>query len=192
MNSPIFNTLLAVATTAVLFTGCHHTERCKDIPHGAIPQPIGTYVCQWQHQQMNRAEADDFVIYRYEWLRETDQFSPFGGQHMLRLAERLPHEPFDVVVEPSGEAALDEARVQVAIGLLAEQGIADAHQRVSVGIPSAEGLYGQEAPAATATLLGEGRSTGNFGFGGGGFGSGFRSGFGGGFRGGFGGGFGSF
>jgi len=187
MNTPIFHTLLAGAAAALLLAGCHHGEHCKDIPHGAIPQPIGTHVCQWQHEQMHRAEADDFVIYHYEWLRETDQFSPFGGQHMLRLAARLPHEPFDVIVTPSGDAALDQARVQAAISLLAEQGIADAHQRVQVGVPIGEGLYGQEAPAATATLLGNqrgARNTGNFGFGGrqGGFGGNF----GGGFRGGFG------
>ena len=174
-------------------SGCHFGEHCKDIPPGAIPQPVGTYVCQWQHEQMNRAEADDFVIYHYEWLRETNQFSPFGGQHVVRIAKRLPYEPFSVVIEPSHDSGLDQARVSAVVELLAEQGLPDAHQRVKVGTPIGEGLYGQEAPNATSTLFGNqrgGRGGGNFGFGGGQ--GGLGGGFGGGSRGGLGGGFGSF
>jgi len=161
--------------------GCHHPP-CKDIPPGAIPQPIGTYVCQWQTEQMARAEADDFVIYRYEWLRETDQFSPFGGQHVMRMAKRLPLAPFPVVIEPSDNQELDQARRARLIGMLAELGTADASQRVVIGVPEAEGLYGQEAPNVTRQMFRTSGGTGGgstFGFGG--FQGGFRGALGGGF-----------
>ena len=179
--------LLAGCISAAFFVGCKHAEYCKDIPEGAIPQPVGTYVCQWQHAQMDRAEADDFVIYRYEWLRETDQFSPYGGQHMMRLVGRLQHSPESVIIAPSGDIELDQARVRSAIGLLVAEGVSDAHQRVAIGNPTAEGLYGQEAPRTAQQLFRNrgGGGGGNFGFGGQG---GFGSGFGGGLRG-FGGGF---
>lgn len=174
---------IVVAAAVLGFAGCHHRYHdCKDIPHGAIPQPIGTHVCQWQTEQMARAEQDDFVIYRYEWLRDSAQFSPYGGRHMMGIAGRLPHAPFPVVIEPSDDATLDQARREAATRMLAELGMPDAADRVVIGAPEAEGLFGQEAPQVTEELFdtrGGGRRPAS-GFGG--FRGGFRGALGGGIR----------
>jgi hypothetical protein len=129
--------------------GCHsapHTPACADIPYGAIPQPAGTYVCQWQTAQTARAELDDFVLYDYEWAPHGASLAPCGQAHVARLIERLPECPHPVVIPPSGDPQLDQARYATVVEQLALRGVPSPGERVVVAPPEAEGLYGFEAP----------------------------------------------
>jgi hypothetical protein len=158
--------------------GCHHaphTPACADIPPGAIPPPSGLYTCQWQTAQAERAELDDFVLYGNEWLEKSAQLAPCGRAHLDVLVGRLEIRPVEVVIQASPDPQLDQARQAMVVEYLASKGVAQAGQRVVVGCPEAEGLYGFEAPRI---IRGYSQS-GTFGAGTGSRGTGFFGGFGG-------------
>jgi len=180
--------LLALGAMS-LAAGCHQTgyfwptDRCADIPCGAIPQPAGVYSCQWQTEQKLRAEQDKFVIYQYEWFQGGDHLGPAGRRHIEAIAPRLDGVPYPVLIEKSEDTTLDETRRQFVIATLISLGAAQAERRVILGYSEAEGLDGTEAvrlgnrsPAAPGTTPGGGGyGATNAGFGagttfGGGFG----------------------
>lgn len=163
-----------------------------DIPKGAVPAPLGTASCQWQNEQAARAEQDYFVIYGNEWRYGRDEdgtrLGPFGTRHLEELAERLPHEPFPIVIDRSEDAELDQARKFAVVSYLESKGLPDAESRVVVGRGEANALYGVEAPGIGIGFIGAGGGLGGRGGGRGGFGGGVGGGLGAG--GGFGGGLG--
>ena len=164
-------------------------DNCSDIPAGAIPMPVGVHVKEAINRQAEKAEADDFVIYYNEWVDGRAVLGPFGSEHIARIIARLPAVPFPVVVQPEpGFPILTSLRHKAIVDALASAGVPDPMQRVFIGRPAAEGLFGEEAERIYPHLLRGG--IGGFAGGlGGGFGGGF-GGFGGGGIGGIGGGFG--
>ncbi|MCS6977851.1 MAG: hypothetical protein NZM31_12715 [Gemmatales bacterium] len=194
------NWLLVVGLLAPsLMSGCATTwhdccvDNCATIPPGAQPAPNGTYVQRFRDVQAAKAEADDFVIYKYEWSYGTAELGPFGQYHVNEMVKRLPFVPFPVLIQAhTTDGELNQRRREYVVRLLEMNGIADAEQRVVLGFPEAEGLYGEEAPRIYGMMLMP--QTGMFG-GLGGFGLGGWGGFGGlggfGFPG-WGGGFGGF
>lgn len=197
---------LGLATLAVV-VGCHtaykadkwkkhdcchnlHIDNCSDIEQGAIPRPVGTFTNAYLERQAAKAEADDFVIYYNEWVDGQATLNQYGADHLARIAGRLPTSPHLVVVQPEPKfPLLSTLRLQTVINQLVEAGITDAPQRVVLGRPRAEGLFGEEAEFIYPQLIQGGGFLGNLG----GFGNLGGLGFGGfvGF-GGFGGGFGGF
>jgi hypothetical protein len=174
------------------------SDHCSTIPKGAIPQPVGTHLRNLDAVQIKKADADHFVIYQYEWDRTGKDLSRSGKRHVEGLARRIAESPCPVLIEPEGNAELDEARRQAVIFTLANKGITDADQRVLVDYPDAEALYGQTAPLiafgylrSSASMMGGGGGGGGLGGGGGGGGIGGGGGLGGG-GGGMGGGMGMF
>jgi hypothetical protein len=148
-----------------------HGAECRDIPKDAIPAPPGTYVCQWTAAEASRAEADKFVFYQYEWQRDQAQFGPFGERHVSQVSARLSCVPYPVVIETSGDAALDESRRLTMLHSLSCTGLNVPPQRVVVGHGEAEPLYSQEAPAIASGVFssrGGGAAGGGLGGGGGG------------------------
>lgn len=116
---------------------------CADIPAGAVPEPAGTKVCQWQSAQVANAIADQTVLYQADFIGTTDALSPAAAERMARnvasgLAAMQP-----ALIEPSGDASLDAARVNSVHVQLASFGIATP--MVEVAIPAALGLRGPEA-----------------------------------------------
>jgi uncharacterized membrane protein YgcG len=192
--------VLLTLGVVVLATGCHEngyvcpTDRCADIPCGAIPRPAGVYSCQWQTEQKLRAEQDKYVIYQYEWYAGGKRLGPDGRRHIETIATRLAAVPYPVIVEKSDDSALDETRRKYVVETLTLLGATDAERRVILGYSEAEGFDGAEAvrlgnraPSGPATgpagggfgpsNAGAGAGT-NFGggFGGSGFGGGGLSG----------------
>jgi len=180
---PNWSGLFLILGAAGLAAGCHETgwvwptDRCADIPCGAIPQPAGVYCCQWQNAQKFRAEQDKFVIYQYEWFQGGDHLGPDGRRHVEAIAQGLAAVPFPVIVEKSNDnTKLDETRKQQVIATLTTLGAPDAERRVILGYSEAEGLAGTEAvrlgnrsPAAPSLAPGGG---GGYGPSGGGSGAG--------------------
>jgi hypothetical protein len=194
--------------------GCHgkcKIDNCADIPAGAIPATAGTYTNAYLNKQADKAEVDDFVIYYNEWKVEAATLGPFGRSHLAQMIARLPTVPFPVIIQPEPEhlqatntapnpedkridaRALDQMRRQVVVDLLCQANVPNAKERVVVGVPTAEGLFGEEGeriyPQMIQNQLGGVGGFGGFGnrFGGGFGGGGFGGGFGGGGFGGFGG-----
>jgi hypothetical protein len=171
-----------------------HIDNAADIPKGAIPAPTGSYVNNIVNIQASKAEADDFVIYKHEWFMGGTELGDYGRYHMDLMIKRLPEVPFPIMVQASGDAAVNETRRQMVVYYLAMAGVPAPESRVVIGFPEAEGLYGEEAERIYQQMIG-GRQTGGFGaqqeFGPfnnrnnpfGGFRGGFRGGLGGGFLG---------
>jgi hypothetical protein len=174
-----------------------NVDNCATIPKGAIPAPAGAHVYPINEGQAYLAEASEFVIYKREWYMGGREPGPEARRHLASIGERVAWLPFPIVVEPvepeelkevSAEEALElnEARRRRVVEILAARGVADADQRVILGYPTAEGLYGDQGLlSGSRYLYGQfgGSAIGALG----GFGIGGASGFGGG-MGGFGGG----
>ncbi len=120
------------------------------------------------------------MVYRYEWVDESAELSPFGARHVMGLVSRLGRQPWQVVIEPSENAALDGQRRAALAEYFASSGVFAADSRVTIGFPAAEGLNGQEAIQLNRSYLRGGSRGGGSG---GGFsgssGSGTTGGFGG-------------
>ena len=127
--------LIVFVVTAIC--GCH---TCNDIVPGAIPQPNGTYACQWAHAEKARADQDKFVIYQYEWSTDATQLTPYGQQHLAQIAQGLPQVPFPVVIEPSSDNRINELRRVTVFNALASNGTQVTPDRVIFGRTEAEGL----------------------------------------------------
>lgn len=173
--------------------GIWHVDRCASIEPGAIPQPVGTYACQWQRAHIDQANKDDFVFYENEWFLGGRELGPAGRQHLQELASRFGDSQTRIVLEPAMDpehnrtlAELNEARRQTLARELATLGVEGAESWIVVGPPEALPLEGPDA-----VRIGTNRLRGNQGGGGGrGGGGGFGGGGGGGGFGGGGGGFG--
>ncbi len=150
-------------------------DRCAAFKPGSMPQRTGTYTCQWQTAQMDRAEAGKYVIYPSEWYMGGKTLGPDGRYHLKRMAHDLPHVPYPVVVASADDDELNEARREAVVGQLANAGFEDADQRVIVDRPEGEGLSGPEAARFGANRM-FGRPPGGFGGGAGGGGGGLGGG----------------
>jgi len=140
-----------------LLVGCNAFVRDVDngstIPPGAIPAPVGTYVNKFIDLQAAKAEADDFVIYNFEWYLGGRDLGPYGRYHLNEMARRLPSVPFPIVIEPTVDEDLNEERRRVVVLMLERYRVPNANERVILAFPMAGGLYGREAEALPETFL---------------------------------------
>ncbi len=160
--------LFLVLSVLAAASGC---RTCNNITPGAIPQPNGTYACQWVHAEKARADQDKFVIYQYEWSPEVTKLTASGQGHVAQIAQELCQTPFPVVIESSSDRRVDEWRRAAVLEALASSGNPVPPDRVILGRPEAEGLYGQEAPGVARGMLsnqtgGQNTGTGTLGTGG--------------------------
>ena len=150
---------------ALTFAGCAHrhdvlgVDCCADIPEGAIPEPPGTKLCNWQTMQVSAAAADQFVLYRCDFVGDSTVLSPAAMERIGRLVEAGVAGSMPWIVEPSDDEALDLARVDSAINALSRRGVSPID--VSIATPAALGLTGPLAEGILGTQVGNGRSTFN-------------------------------
>ena len=145
---------LAIATMATLgcasCNGILGVDRCADIPAGAIPQPAGTKLCDWQTVQVSGAITDQTVLYQADFIGTSANLSPGALKRMARNANNglLATQP--TLIEPSGDADLDASRVDTANLQLVSFGITSP--MVEVATPAALGLRGPEAEQAAGEI----------------------------------------
>jgi hypothetical protein len=175
---------LAVALAVVAAsTGCRFhrpigPDKCANIKPGAMPAPTGTYTCQWQNAQAERAEAGKYVVQQCEWYMGGKSLGPDGRSHVDRIGKFVSQTPFPVVVARSDDDTLNEARRQLVVEKLVACGVEDANDRVIIERPEGEGLYGPEAVrygslrSLGISSFGGGAGGGGGGIGGGGMGGG--------------------
>lgn len=125
--------------------GACEAKRQAEVPAGASPQPIGSSVNEFFRRQAKKAEADDFVFYRYEWAMGGTELGEVGERHLEEILPRLWRKRWTVVIEPSGDLTIDEARREVMVSRLTMENVPDATELVIVQRPSAEGISGEEA-----------------------------------------------
>jgi len=102
---------------------------------------------------MARADRDNFVIYHYEWSADGTKLSPFGQQHLVRIAQDLPQVCFPILIEPTPDPHLDEIRRVAVLEALANCHVPIVPERVVLGRSEAEGLYGDEAAGVAGRML---------------------------------------
>ncbi|MHC4875258.1 MAG: hypothetical protein ACYTGL_02090 [Planctomycetota bacterium] len=187
--------LLSVATV----TGCScptwlYKEKWTmrvPVPCPPAPAPLGSSVVSLQHAQEINSEANDFVVYDHEFVKNETRLTPAGEDHVRQIAARMEETGFPVIVEqtenevdPSStykypvanDADLDTSRRDLVVQALNLLGVQGADSRVIVGPSPSFGLTGNQAIRAyNVGFSGRGSGRGG-GFGGGGIGGGFSGG----------------
>ena len=174
-------TLALSCLASSLLGGCANkhgilgVDRCADIPCGAIPEPAGTKVCQWQTVQVSNALIDQGTFHLSDFVGRTPQLSPAAMERLARTTSSGLAASLEWIIEPSGDLAVDEARVASVIDALHSAGLPVAGEQVRIAYPAALGLSGAQAErvgvgAARAISQGSGfgggLGRGGFGFGG--------------------------
>ena len=118
-------------------------DRCADIPAGAIPEPAGVKNCNWQTAQVSGAEADQTVFYKCDFIGDSAKIAPDALNRIARTASSGLATSQPSIIEPSGDDALDAARVTAVSLQLASYGI--PKPVVTVAIPAALGMQGIRA-----------------------------------------------
>lgn len=144
-------TLITSSLTVGLITasGCASrggilgVDRCADIPAGAIPEPAGVKVCDWQTAQVSAAEADQTVFYKSDFIGNSAKLAPNSINRLARTANSGLAANQPAIIEPSGDETLDAARVAAVSLQLASYGIPEPV--VTVAIPAALGMQGIRA-----------------------------------------------
>jgi len=145
--------LMLGSATGCVGTQCRDCGGCHGECVGQLPDPRGAHTQAIFELHAGKAEADDFVIYQNEWAQGGDQLGPCGRRHVETIARRLLHETFPVVVEPSGDAELDDSRRMQVLKELADHGVVDIESRVTIGYPEAEGLSDVDAARVVEKLF---------------------------------------
>lgn len=157
----------------------HGPEQCPRLVQGSLPDPNGAFVRRFQTVQSVNAEMTDFVFFRHEWYLNGIELGPYGKYHLDQIIKRLHDVPFPVLIQIDVDVEKNQKRRERIVEALALAGHADADQRVILGFPAAEGMFGEEIEPTYARLLAT--AYGNFfpAYPGAGFGSGGFGGFGG-------------
>ena len=150
--------------------GC---ANCEDIPRGAIPQPLGSYVCAWQRSHAQEADRDDYVLYSYQFGCGGDRLTPDGERHVRKLMSDPNAVIRPLIVETVDDAELAARRRSSVISYLAHLGVVGPEELVRIGESRAEGLLGQEAQGISRRITSQSSSASGRGgqqssFGGGG------------------------
>ena len=139
----------------------------------AVPDviPLGAISRAHWHTMETNGEATDFVIYRNEFVDGSSELSPYGKDHIMEIAARMPSTPFPVIVQRSeynSDPELDSIRRDLVVRVLTDIGATDAAQRTVVSQPYNDGINSLEAEQDYGRFR-LSRNSGGFGGSGGGF-----------------------
>lgn len=168
------------------YTKSGNLRTCKIPPTGAVAN--GAVVRSIFERQKQLAMAEYFVVYREDFLTNSATINDTGLRHVSGIYKRLDTINDSILVEPTGNAKLDEQRRDAVIRALIELGApSGVSGRIAAGTTRAEGLRYEDVPSVGRRnpLSGGGfglNGSGGFSGGGGGGLSGGFGGFGGGIR----------
>lgn len=164
--------LFAIVVCAALST----LSGCASVPlpslHGsrslAVPDvlPLGAVSRAHWHTMETNGEASDFVLYRNEFVDQSSELSPYGRDHIMEIAARLPAVPFPVLVQRSennSDPELDAARRDAVVRILNQLGNADADSRTVVSQPYSDGINSLEAEQDRTRFRSSRQLNGGFG-----------------------------
>ena len=109
------------------------------------------------------------MIYQYEWSADVTKLTPSGQGHVAQIAPDVVSGALsgrDRALSPT--VVLDESRRMAVLEALASCGNPVTPDRVILGRPEAEGMYGQEAPGIAGRMFsnqtgGQGAGAGTLG-----------------------------
>lgn len=173
---------LLIVVSFVTSIGCARNNGILNVddkaafPAGALPGPFGEKVCAWHAAQAASAALDRQVFYKADFVGNTPAIAPAALRKFAQRASDLdPAKPLSLIVEPSGDMDLDQARINALTRVAAQLNLLNTE--IQVGYGAALGLLGPEAErlGRRGTLSGNSgggtvRSTGGRGIGSTGFG----------------------
>lgn len=152
--------LLLVLTSLLVFSGCSHhrgntgVDSLADVPKGAVPEPAGVKLCQWQTAQVLQAAQDQTVLYKADFLGESDKLAPSATEKILRSLQNGTAGAQIWVVEATKNTTQDSRRVESVTQQLTSWGVPSP--RVGIGMPTALGMPGV---FAESNFLNQGRGS---------------------------------
>lgn len=151
-NRTTIGRTLLITVCCALVPGCAHVPLpgLTGARSLAVPDvlPLGSISRAHWHTMETNGEASDFVLYRNEFVDQSSELSPYGRDHIMEIAARLPSVPFPVLVQRSqnnSNPELDAARRDLVVGVLTQLGNPDANGRTVVSQPYSDGINSQEA-----------------------------------------------
>jgi hypothetical protein len=196
-STAILAGILSVAT----ITGCScPTWMYKEkwtmrvpMPCPPPPAPLGSAVVALENAQEINSEANDFVVYDHEFVKNETRLTAAGEAHVRQIAARMEETGFPVIIEQtedeidpsstykypvSNDAQLDTGRRDLVVQALNLLGVQGADSRVIVGPSPSFGATGNQAiQAYNLGFSGRGNGGRGGGFGGGAGGGGIGGGF---------------
>ncbi|MDA7861658.1 hypothetical protein N9B31_01435 [Mariniblastus sp.] len=151
---------LLIFTSLLVLSGCSHhrgvtgVDSIADVPKGAVPEPAGVKLCQWQTAQVLQAAQDQTVLYKADFLGESDKLAPSATEKILRSLQNETAGLQIWVVEATANATQDSRRVDSVTQQLNSWGVPSP--RVGIGMPTALGMPGV---FAESNFLNQGRSS---------------------------------
>ncbi len=154
---PPTSKLLLLAAVCGALTGCAGVCIPLPIPYCGghcrslqVPDtvPLGAISRAHWHTMETNGEANDFVMYRNEFVDNSSELTPYGRDHIAEIAARMASAPFPVLVQRSynnSDPELDAIRRELVVRVLTDLGNPDADHRTVVsqaytnGINSTEG-----------------------------------------------------
>ena len=130
--------------------GVNGVDCLADVPKGAVPEPVGTKLCQWQNAQIQQAAGDQTTLYRADFIGDSVELSPGAVEKIVRAIRSGTAYAQNWIIEPSNDNYLDSARVNTLVQQLAICGV--TNPQVGLGIPTAFGLPAVFAEAAIGNL----------------------------------------
>ena len=137
-------TILALITAgslaSVLMAGCCNSGLsskrggCNDVTPGAMPDECGESLNRFALMQKRSAEALSYAIFTNEWYMGGQTLGPYGAYHVQQMSKLLPTVPYNVLIQPSLDPALNEAHRQLVVARLLTAGVLDAEVRISPGV----------------------------------------------------------
>jgi len=134
---------------------------CKEQPLNV--NPLGHSVRSFIEVQTANAVPARFVFLPNEWYMGGCELGPMGCQHLLAVAHATASPCLPIVVESSGDQALDESRRNNLVKNLAQLGVLDAGSRVVVNFPATTVLRGEQTELTYQSWLISGRTDWNRG-----------------------------
>jgi len=137
--------------------------------NGRSLAPLGNVIRAHFHTMQTNGEASDVIMYRYEFVDNSAELTPYGKDHIAEIGARMQFVPFPVVVERSennSNPELDEYRRQLVAQVLNDMGN-QASQRTIVSQPYGNGINSIEGVRHYEIFLNTGDDNGNGGAGGG-------------------------
>jgi len=113
---------LLLFSCLVVLIGCVN-KRLPDFCPGSIPQPVGTYVRDWNCSQKQKASNDVGAIHLCDWSNEQareSELAPAAKQRLMRYSEQ--YTSYDLSIVASGDEALDARRQNYLVEYLAGMG----------------------------------------------------------------------
>lgn len=135
-----------------LSSECRPPSWSRPLRLRAMPPP-GASLYGVMSIQVSNGQGALMTLYAYDFLPDQPQLNRKGKERICRIAGALPTNGYPVVIEPSHDPFLDEARREAVIQALAAHPFPVPDERIVIGTPLTRGLDGVDAELVHSNLL---------------------------------------